>query len=93
MTESQAWRILAEEHDAGRTKAEWLCCCLDDFNAEENPRLNRIPSHLLAGMQERIRTFLPPGAAYPDREYDAPDVRPARVLACLMFSEIAKERQ
>lgn len=90
MKESQAWRILAEEHDAGRTKSDFLCVNLQYANSDlpwENEKVATIPFALRQQMITEIHANIPNGgAAYRDFE---PDTRNARTLACLMFAEQA----
>jgi hypothetical protein len=95
MKESEAWQILAEEHDAERTGSEFLCLNLSGLRRNVNPATLLIPGDVADAMVERVRDALPPDedTAYPEFELDCPDVRPARVLACLMFAEQAKDEE
>ena len=92
MTESQAWRIVAEEYDAGRTLIRFLCVNLiqTDHTPYRNAAIVAIPWALREKMVNRIEAALPEGAgaAYSDCEGDKQD---ARILACLLFSEIARD--
>lgn len=96
MRESQAWRILAEEHDAGRTKTQFLCSILQfpHLSPWLNPEINAIPRGLRQQMVQRIVAALDDyGPAYNDHELNFPDVRQARVLACLLFAEQARDEE
>lgn len=88
MTESQAWRIVAEEYDAGRTWSRFLCVNLDSGCSTA---LDAIPLDLRMKMARRIHAALLPGAntAY-DHRVLPDEQHGGRVLACLLFSEMSK---
>lgn len=87
MKESEAWKILAEEHDAGRTVSVFLCPSIN--------HLRGVSLRLGQRMRSRIRRALndvgPAFSGDPGDSNYSEDARQARVLACLLFSEQAKE--
>lgn len=98
MRESTAWKILAEEHDARRTDYRCLCDNLRNTSVS----LANIPRPVRDAMRERIADAI--GDAYvaaypyvleinPDREQLLQEQREARVLACLMFAEQARDEE
>lgn len=91
MTEAEAWLILAEEYDAGKTKSKFLCISLS-FPASEVYRsdvLAEIPEDLRREMINRIEYALGErSTAYNSFEDDD---KQGRVLACLMFAAQAED--
>ena len=90
--EAEAWRVVAEEYDAGRTATEYLCLDLKYSGIERNYRNRRlaaIPLTLRMRMVDRIEVALPLG--YPAYEKNGIEEHGGRVLACLLFSEMAKD--
>lgn len=93
MHESTAWRILAEEHDAERTKSAYLCMNLK-YQATgrfffRNSALAKIPADMRGKMQARIEAALGSrcAAAYHIGDDCTDDeARESRVLACLLFA-------
>jgi hypothetical protein len=64
MRESTAWRILAEEHDAGRTMSEFLCNNLEHAEGQyPNAAIADIPSALRQEMKFKIGSALGARAA------------------------------
>lgn len=102
MRESQAWRILSEEHDAGRTPYTCLCDNLRFVDDGEITRVAKIPATLRDQMRARIASALDGEYAmaypyissiHPDRDELRQEQREGRVLACLMFAEQAKDEE
>jgi hypothetical protein len=95
MKESHAWRILAEEVDAGRTRSSFLCINLDGCDGVfGNDAIATISRDLRLLMINRIRTELSPDrVAYGDFDIDDPKMQQSRTLACLMFSAIARDKE
>lgn len=94
MTESQAWRILAKEHDAGESGSKYLCFALDKA---VTPALAAIPAAMRRAMVNRMRLELDNGGigAYETHEprMSNEEQKESRVLACLMLSQITKDEE
>lgn len=99
MTESQAWKILAIELAERRVKTKWMCITLEAgpplrSMMYANDAVLTIPYALRRCMIERIEAHL---ADDDDEifcqgaEMDYEESIDARVLACLVFSEMLKE--
>lgn len=90
MKESEGWLILAEEFDAGRTGDTMFLCNALESHADLNTVIQSIPLTLRERMVDRIDDNLDPhySAAYRDTK---PDTHGARTLACLLFSEVARD--
>jgi hypothetical protein len=91
--EAEAWRVVAEEYDAGRTATEYLCLDLKYSGIERyyrNRRLAAIPLTLRMRMVDRVEAALlfGYGPAYGENGIEE---HGGRVLACLLFSEMAKD--
>lgn len=94
MKESTAWRILAEDHDAGTTS--WYLC-----NTLTNPehygaKIAKAPYSLRQTMIGRIKDNLDidgNGTAYRDATASSEEQRDGRTLACLMFAEQARDEE
>ena len=101
MTESRAWRILAEEHDSGRTNSEYLCVNLKCATGSplyypdyRNKALAKIPAAMREVMVNRIEAALDSNipAYYEGKDGTCAKLRESRVLACLMFAEQAQDK-
>lgn len=96
MRESTAWRILAEEHDAGRT-SKYLCLTLvisDYWQQRINAGIGSIPADVRNAMISRIEDSVGhSGGAYEGVSIAEDEARQARVLACLMFAEVARDEE
>lgn len=89
MRESTAWRIVAEEYDAGRTPSTFLCLILD---WPRNDAIETIRGTMRSTMISRIQDALGDRATAFNSDVGDTEGREARVLACLLFSAIAKDR-
>lgn len=91
MKESEAWQILAEEHDAGRTRSRFLCVNLMFSGvyylneAYANEAVASIPERQRVRMARRIQRNLDNAVAYYGDVADD-EARQGRVMACLMFA-------
>lgn len=99
MRESTAWRILAKRFDARRARSPYLCNALGKNGVVPCPAVAKIPAELRAKMVTRIVEALRPAyVAYASGEWFGLFISPAearagRVLACLMFAEIARDEE
>lgn len=99
MKESKAWRILAEEHDAGRTKSDYLCVNLKWPISWGNKALAKITQDMRSAMVQRIEDAMggDNGSAYCAGNEDSctsdEEARQSRVLACLMFAEQSADEE
>lgn len=91
MKESEAWQILAEEHDAGLLASRFLCSNLTLTSIYGTKGTRSIPSGLRSKMVRRIERAIG-SRAVPAYNYTVPvdEARAGRTLACLLFSEISK---
>lgn len=93
MKESTAWRLLAEDHDAG-LGSSYLCNTLKYGDAYPT-RVSKAPLDLRVQMIGRIDAALdfPGNAAYDGEDLTYAEEREARVLACLLFAEQARDEE
>ena len=92
MKESTAWRILAEEYDAGMLHSEYLCNNIK--SPTTGSRVEKIPESTRFDMIRRIGASLdePGVAAYEDSLGEPTEsFHDARVMACLLFALQAKD--
>jgi hypothetical protein len=91
--EAEAWLTVAEEYDARRTATEYLCLDLEYSGIARNYRNRRIaalPLTLRRKMVDRVEMALPLGYG-PAYMKNGIEERGGRILACLLFSEMAKD--
>lgn len=97
MKESQAWLILADEYESGRTRSVFLCLTLElaDNDAFYNTRLASIARSTRMKMIKRIQSALEgrSGSAAYSIFVPYDEAHAGRVTACLMFAEQAKDEE
>lgn len=92
LAEPEAWLVLAEAHDAGQGSF-FLCNTLGNPLGCGASTVAQIPADVRQAMRSRIEAAINPdiGVAYDSRTATDEEQREGRVLACLMFAEIAAD--
>lgn len=93
MTEAEAWRIVAEEFAAGRTKT-YICLSLNNRFSPVSERVEQIPAGLRYRMKGFVRELLDGEMfAYNNNEGDdeGSENFEARLTALCLFAAMAKD--
>lgn len=89
--EPDAWLVLAEAHDAD-LGSTYLCNTLSHPDSYGASTVAAIPKDVRTAMRNRIMANLDEsGVAYDGENMTSEEEREGRVLACLMFAEIAAD--
>jgi hypothetical protein len=92
ITEAQAWEIVAEEFEAGRT-SRYLCFAVGNDGSRFNARVAQIPRELRTKMKRFVRRMVGRERvyAYDDLSSLEQEGRDGRLTALTLFAAMAKD--